>query len=124
MDYPKRAEIWLVSLESVKGNEIGKTRPAMIISNNKNNEYASTITLIPITTSISKLYPFEVMISSIDSGLKQDSKIKCNQVRTVDKIRLIKRIGRAPQELMIKVEEAILIHLDIALLQQHWHKNI
>ena len=118
MDYPKRAEIWLVSLEPVKGSEIGKTRPAMIISNNKNNEYASTITLIPITTSMSKVYPFEVIIHSIGTGLSQDSKIKCNQVRTVDKSRLIKRIGGIPQKFMKKVEEALLIHMDITSFQQ------
>jgi mRNA interferase MazF len=62
MDYPKRAEIWLVSPESVKGSKIGKTRPAIIISNDRNNEFASTITLIPISTTLSKAYPFGAKI--------------------------------------------------------------
>lgn len=115
MEYPKRTEIWLVSLEPVKGSEIGKTRPALIISNNRNNEFSSTITLAPITTSVSKIYPFEVMIQSKDSGLFKDSKIKCNQIRTVDKARLLKKIGQVPQKSMSKVEEALLIHLDVRL---------
>ena len=111
--YPARSEIWLVSLEPVRRSEIGKTRPALIISNDRNNEFASTLTLLPITTTISKVYPFEVMIHSRDSGLPKDSKIKCNQVRTVDRSRLLKKVGQVSTEDMKKVEEALLIHLDI-----------
>jgi len=113
MDFPKRKEIWLVSLEPVIGSEIGKTRPALVISNNRNNEFASTITLIPISTTLSKVYPFEVKILSKDSGLLKDSKVKCNQIRTVDKTRLQKKIGEVQHEYVEKVEEALLIHLDI-----------
>ena len=109
----KRGQIWQVSLEPVAGHEIEKTRPALVISNDKNNEYSSTVTVIPITTSIEKVYPFEVFISSKDSGLKQDSKIKCNQIRTVDKIRLLRHIGQISQRYMQKVEEALLIHFEI-----------
>ncbi len=113
MDFPKRKEIWLVSLEPIIGSEIGKTRPALVISNNRNNEFASTITLIPISTTLSKVYPFEVKILSKDSGLLKDSKVKCNQIRTVDKTRLQKKIGEVQHEYVEKVEEALLIHLDI-----------
>ena len=116
IDYPKRGEIWLVSLEPVAGHEIGKTRPALIISNDKNNEYSSTVTLIPITTSTDKTYPFEVFISKTDSGLQLDSKIKCNQIRTVDKLRLIKYAGKITAERLIKVAEALLIHVGILKL--------
>ena len=113
-EYPKRGEIWLVSLEPVIGHEIGKVRPALIISNNRNNEYSSTITLIPITSSIEKVYPFEVFISKTDSGMQFDSKIKCNQIRTVDKLRLVKLIGKISEELLVDVERALLIHIGIS----------
>lgn len=112
-DFPKRGQIWQVSLEPVEGHEIGKTRPALVISNDKNNEYSSTVTLIPITASIGKIYPFEVFISRQDSGLQLDSKIKCNQIRTVDKLRLLKYAGGLSVEILKKVEEALLIHLGI-----------
>jgi mRNA interferase MazF len=112
-DFPKRSEIWLVSLEPVKGHEIGKTRPALIISNNRNNQYSSTVTVIPITTSLNKIYPFEVFIKKEGSGLAYDSKVKCNQIRTIDKGRLIKIAGKVFPADMEKVEEALLIHLDI-----------
>jgi mRNA interferase MazF len=98
--YPKRGEIWQVSLEPVAGHEIGKTRPALIISNDKNNEYSSTVTLIPIT-------------GSVESGLPLDSKLKCNQIRTIDKSRLSKVVGEIPDEIINKVEKAILIHVGI-----------
>ena len=113
INYPKRGEIWLVSLEPVAGSEIGKTRPALIISNDRNNEYSSTVTLIPITSSIDKVYPFEVFISKTDSGLQLDSKIKCNQIRTVDKLRLVKFTGKITSEILFKVEEALLVHVGI-----------
>jgi mRNA interferase MazF len=113
-NYPKRGEIWQVSLDSIAGHEIGKTRPALVISNDKNNEYSSTVTLIPITASIEKIYPFEVFISAEDSGLPLDSKIKCNQIRTVDKLRLLKLVGEISTEIIKKVEEALLIHIGIS----------
>ena len=114
INYPKRGEIWDASLEPVVGHEIGKTRPALIISNDKNNEYSSTVTLIPITGSIEKIYPFEVFISRLESGLPLDSKLKCNQIRTVDKSRLLKVVGAIPDEIVKKVEKALLIHLEIS----------
>ena len=113
-NYPKRGEIWEVSLKPVAGHEIGKTRPALIISNDKNNEYSSTVTLIPITAAVEKIYPFEVFISGEDSGLPLDSKIKCNQIRTVDKLRLLELAGEISAEIIKKVEEAILIHVGIS----------
>ena len=113
-DYPKRGEIWLVSLEPVAGHEIGKTRPALVVSNNRNNEFSSTITLIPITSSIEKVYPFEVLIKKNESGLEYDSKIKCNQIRTVDKLRLQKLSGGLLPDKMSEVESALMIHLDIS----------
>jgi mRNA interferase MazF len=116
IDYPKRGEIWNVSLEPVMGREIGKTRPALVISNNKNNEYSSTVAIIPVTGSIEKVYPFEVLISRLESGLPLDSRLKCNQIRTVDKLRLTKVVGNVSDEIIQKVEKAIMIHLGISNL--------
>jgi len=112
-DCPKRGQVWQVILDPVIGHEIGKTRPALVISNNINNQFADTVTLIPVTSKTSKIYPFEVFISKSDSGLSDDSKIKCNQVRTVDKSRLIRLTANISQETIEKVEEALLIHLGI-----------
>lgn len=112
-DYPQRGQVWQVILDPVIGHEIGKTRPALVISNNINNQFADTVTVIPITSKTSKIYPFEVFISKNDSGLSADSKIKCNQVKTVDKSRLIKLTANVSQGIIEKTEEALLIHLGV-----------
>lgn len=111
MNFPKRGEVYLVSLEPVVGSEIGKSRPALVVSNNINNEFADTITVIPITSKLSKIYPFEVFVKSGEAGVSQDSKIKCNQVRTIDKKRLIKYLGTLESQKLKEVEKAILIQL-------------
>jgi len=113
IDFPKRGEIWLVSLEPVIGHEIGKTRPALIISNDQNNEYSGTVTVLPITSKTEKTYPFETLITKEESHLPKDSKIKCNQIRTIDKMRCIKLVNMLPDEKMILVERALCIHLEI-----------
>lgn len=113
MEFPKRGEIWLVSLEPIIGSEIGKTRPAVVISNDRNNQYADTVTVIPITSKIEKIYPFETFLSHRETSLPHDSKVKANQIRTVDKQRLIKLLTQAPSEKVNEIEQAILIHLGI-----------
>jgi len=114
MDFPKRGEIWLISLEPVVGHEIGRTRPALVVSNNRNNQFADTITVLPITSKTEKIYPFETFLSKGETKLPKDSKVKCNQIRTVDKKRLVKFLSRISEERLWKVEQALLIHLDIS----------
>ena len=113
MDFPKRGEIWLVSLDPVVGYEIGKTRPALVISNNYNNQFADTVTVIPITSKTEKIYPFETFLSAQEANLPQDSKAKCNQIRTIDRRRLIKLLSKLSPEKLSKIEQALLIHLGI-----------
>lgn len=114
-DFPKRGEVWLVSLEPIVGREIGKTRPGLVISNNRNNEFSGTITILPITSQTERIYPFEASLSRHEANLSKDSKVKCNQIRTVDKERLVKRLGTIPTQKLGEVEQALLIHLDLAL---------
>lgn len=111
MDFPKRGHIWFVSLEPVIGHEIGKRRPAVIISNDKNNLFADTVTVIPITSKTEKIYPFEVLLPKEETGLSKDSKMKCNQIRTIDKKRLVNFVGTLSTERVKEVKQALLIHL-------------
>jgi mRNA interferase MazF len=113
MDFPKRGEIWIVSLEPVKGSEIGKTRPALVISNNRNNTFSETVTILPITSNTLKVYPFEVFLSKKEINLKNDSKVKCNQIRTIDKKRLLDVLCTLSPETLEKVEKALSIHLNM-----------
>jgi mRNA interferase MazF len=112
-DFPKRGEIYLVCLDPTIGSEINKTRPALIVSNDINNQFAETVTTIPITSSTGKIYPFEAYLSARESGLPKRSKVKCNQIRTIDKKRLIKAFGNVSAEKMLEIENALRIHLDM-----------
>ncbi len=114
MSFPKRGEVYFVSLDPIIGAEIGKIRPALVISNNVNNQYADTVTVLPITSKIIKVYPFEVLIKKGKYGLTKDSKVKCSQIRTIDKKRLIKHVGTLEDIEIKKVENALLIHLGIS----------
>jgi len=109
--FPERGEIYLVCLDPTVGSEINKTRPGLVISNNINNQYAQTITVIPISSNIGKIYPFEVFLSSQNSELSKNSKVKCNQIRTVDKKRLVKVIGKIPPPKLKEIEKALSLHL-------------
>ena len=113
MDFPKRGEIWLVALDPTLGKEISKTRPAIIVSNDKNNEFAGTITVIPVSSNINNIYPFDLLLNKNETGLAKDSKAKCNQIRTIDKSRFIKKIGGLTSELKNKIEKPLLIHLGL-----------
>lgn len=115
MGFPKRGQVWLVSLDPVVGHEIAKTRPAVVVSNGRNNQFSSTVSLLPITSSTGPIYPFEVMLEKGEAKLARDSKVKSDQVRTVDKKRLIKPIGTLSVTRMREVERALLIHLDMYL---------
>jgi len=111
--FPKRGEIHLVCLDPTLGSEINKTRPAIVISNDINNEHADTITVIPITSNCSRVYPFEVLLHSDTCGLINDSKAKCDQIRTIDKRRFIKAVGKASEETIRFIEKALSIHLGL-----------
>jgi mRNA interferase MazF len=109
----KRGEIYLVDLNPTVGAEIKKTRPAVIISNNLNNQHADTVTVIPITSSIGRIYPFEALLPAKACGLAKDSRAKCNQIRTIDKKRLVRCLGAAPKQTLVQIEKALLVHCGI-----------
>ncbi len=108
----KRGDIYWVRLDPIEGSEIGKTRPAVIISNNINNELADTVTVLPVTSNGGKVYPFEVFIHRGMANMPGDSKAKANQIRTVDKRRIKDLIGTLPDSTLKEIERAVKIHLD------------
>jgi len=86
----------------------------VVLSNNKNNEFAGTVTVLPITSkNTSKIYPFEVFLPKTTGNLPKNSKVKADQIRTLDKTRLVKKIGRLGQKDISEIERAIKIHLGI-----------
>jgi len=106
--YPKRGEIFLVNLDPTSGAEIKKTRPAVIIQNNIFNQYSPLVIVCPITSTIT---PGEtkVLIKSPEGGLECDSVVLTQQVRCIDKTRLVKRLGTLPAETIKKIDLALKI---------------
>jgi mRNA interferase MazF len=110
----KRGFIYLAALDPVIGNEIAKTRPVVVISNDKNNEFSGTVTVLPITSkNLRRIYPFEVYLEKGTGKLPKSSKIKTDQIRTLDKSRLVKLIGELGSEQIATIEKALKIHLEI-----------
>lgn len=110
----KRGEIWLVNLDPTIGHEIRKERPAIIIQNDIGNKYSPITIVAPITSQgTDKVYPIEILLTSENSGLKKESKALFNQIRAVDKKRLIKKIGKIKEEATDNMNEAIKISLGL-----------
>jgi len=109
----QKGEIFWAKLDPVVGSETAKTRPVLIVSNDINNQYGATVTVLPVTSNTAKIYPFEVRLETNEGGLRNESKVKANQIRTIDKSRLGTKIGHLNSTKMKAVELAILIHLDI-----------
>ncbi len=113
--FPKRGEIYLVNFDPTIGSEIKKTRPALIIQNDISNQY-SPVTIVSAISSFEteeKIYPNEIHISIKESGLPKNSIVLLNQIRTIDKERLIKKIGQLNNQKMFRIDIALKISLNI-----------
>ena len=110
----KRGEIYLAALDPTLGREISKTRPVVIVSNDKNNAFSGTVTILPISSqNFDKVYPFEALLSKGTGNLPKDSKAKADQIRTIDRARIVKHIGALGGAEMKDIEKGIRLHLDL-----------
>jgi mRNA interferase MazF len=108
----KRGDIYYAVLSPTIGSEIAKRRPILIVSNDINNRAASTITILPITSKVDRVYPFEILLQPEDSGLSKPSKAQAQQIRTISKQRIIGAVlGSLDNNLMQLVKVAIELHL-------------
>ena len=107
-----RGGIYLATLDPVIGRELSKTRPVVVISNDKNNQFSGTVTILPVTSkNIRKTYPFEVFLGKGVGNLPKNSKVKADQIRTLDKSRIVKFIGILETSHITQIEEAMKVHL-------------
>ena len=112
----KRGEIRLVDFEPVRGSEANKRRPAVIVSNDGANTTAQrlgrgVITVVPVTSNVTKVYPFQVLLPTAVSGLRVDSKAQAEQVRSVAVERVGERVGQLPADTVDALDEALRLHL-------------
>ena len=109
---PVRGEVYLVNFDPTLGAEIRKTRPALILQNDIANEH-SPITIVAAITSKfdDQLYPTEVLLKAREGGLNFDSVVLLNQIRSIDRRRLVKRMGKLRTSTITRVDNALQIGL-------------
>lgn len=113
-----RGEIRLVDLDPVRGSEANKRRPAVIVSNDRANSIAArlgrgVVTVVPVTSSTDRIFPFQTFLPAAATGLRRDSKAQAEQVRSIAVERLGAVLGRAPAEVMAHLDDALRLHLQL-----------
>ncbi|MDN5794404.1 MAG: type II toxin-antitoxin system PemK/MazF family toxin [Intrasporangium sp.] len=113
-----RGEIRLVGLDPARRGEANKRRPAVIVSNDRANTTAArlgrgVVTIVPITSNVSHVYPFQAALTAEETGLRRDSKAQAEQVRSVSVDRVGLLLGRVPASLMAQLDDALRLHLQL-----------
>jgi mRNA interferase MazF len=104
-----------VALDPTLGAEIRKTRPGLILQNDEANRYSPVTIVAAITAQFEEpLYPTEVLVESPEGGLSVDSVVLLNQIRSVDRQRLVRRLGRLSPDTMHDVGRALAVSLGLA----------
>lgn len=110
----KRGDIFLADLNPVVGSEQGGSRPVLIIQNDIGNKFSPTVIVAAITAQLEKAkLPTHVLIDSEQYGLARTSVILLEQIRTLDKKRLIQKMGTIDDSLLVKVDEALIISVGL-----------
>jgi mRNA interferase MazF len=107
-----------LDLEPVRGSEADKRRPAVVVSNDRANVSAArsgrgVVTVVPVTSSVVKVYPFQAILPSDRTGLRVDAKAQAEQVRSVSTERIGPVLGRVPADVMAELDDALRLHLGL-----------
>jgi mRNA interferase MazF len=114
----RRGEVRLIDLEPVRGSEANKRRPAVLVSNDQANATADrlgrgVVTVVPLTSNVSRVYAFQTLLLAEQTGLRTDSKAQAEQIRSVSVERVGPVLGQVPPELMLDLDEALRTHLHL-----------
>lgn len=113
-----RGEIRLVDLDPVRGSEANKRRPAVIVSNDRANSIAArlgrgVVTVVPVTSNVDRVFPFQALLTADVTGLRQESKAQAEEVRSIAVERIGAVVGRAPADVMARLDDALRLHLQL-----------
>ena len=114
----RRGDIVTVNLDPARGSEASKFRPAVVVSNDAANTTAvrlgrGVITVVPLTSSTDRVYPFQVLLPAAATGLRTDSKAQAEQIRSVALERIGRPVGRLPPALLTELDAALRVHLSL-----------
>jgi mRNA interferase MazF len=113
-----RGEIWQVDFNPVRGSEANKSGPAVVVSNDRANASVSrfgrgVVTVVPVTSNVATIYPFQVFLRASATGLAVDSKAQAEQIRSVAAERLRRRVGRIPPTELAHLDDALRLQLEL-----------
>ncbi|MFF0455317.1 type II toxin-antitoxin system PemK/MazF family toxin [Nocardia africana] len=113
----RRGDVVLVDLDPVRGNEVAKTRPAVVVSNDGANRRAvqlgrGVVTVVPVTSNTDKVFPFQVLLDDVP-GLRVASKAQAEQVRSVSVERVGRVLGTLSPALVKELDRALRLHLNL-----------
>ncbi|MBM3695644.1 MAG: type II toxin-antitoxin system PemK/MazF family toxin [Actinobacteria bacterium] len=111
-----RGEIRSVDLAPARSGEADKRRPAVVVSNDGANTTAArlgrgVVTVVPVTSNVARVFPFQVLLPAKETGLPRDSKAQAEQIRSISMDRIGPRLGAVPADLMLQLDEALRLHL-------------
>lgn len=110
----RRGELYYADLSPVVGSEQGGVRPVLIVQNDVGNKFSPTVIAAAVTSRIDKAkLPTHIALGRREYGLVKDSVVLLEQIRTLDKRRLKDRIGVLPQDVMKRIDEALMISLGV-----------
>jgi mRNA interferase MazF len=114
---PRRGDVYFVDFDPTRGAELRKTRPAVIIQNDIANRWSPVTIVAAITSHFDEeLYPTEVLIRRGEGGLQTDSVALLNQIRSIDKTRLVRALGVVGAETMERIDRALVLSLGLVQL--------
>jgi mRNA interferase MazF len=114
----RRGDIYVVDLDPARNSAASRVRPAVVVSNDAANRAAQrsgrgVVTVIPISSRIGQIHPFQVRLPAAECGLAVDSKAHADQVQSVSAARLRWRVGTVPAELLRRLDDALRIHVGL-----------
>ena len=107
----RRGDLVLVDFSPARSNEANFTRPAVVLTNNAANANNVVISVVPLTTNLGRVYPFQLLLPHQRTGLDEDSKAQVEQLRSVALSRAIRRLGFVPDDLMVQLSARVREHL-------------
>jgi mRNA interferase MazF len=114
----RRGDVWLVNFDPPVGSEIDKLRPAVVVSNNGANSSVTrtgrgVVTVVPLSSNVTRVLPFQVFLPASRSGLRKDSKAQTEQVRCVSRLRVGRQLGQLPAAQVAQIDSALRVHLGL-----------
>lgn len=105
----RRGDVVDIDFEPVRGHEIGKTRPAVVVQNDIGNRYSPLVIVSPIRGAehVKRPYPVIVFVQKGDGGLDKDSVVQCDQIKSLDKSRIVRKRGHFASDIIRKVDVAL-----------------